>query len=44
MASGWKHDQDHFVCATYCKIKGGCRFHQIHNVIVEKLLLDDIKK
>lgn len=41
---GWEHDKEHFVCATYRKIKGGCSSHQIRNVVVEELLLDGIRK
>ncbi|MEZ4357085.1 MAG: recombinase zinc beta ribbon domain-containing protein [Eubacteriales bacterium] len=26
---GWEHDKEHFVCATYRKVKGGCSSHQI---------------
>lgn len=40
---GWEHDKEHFVCATYRKIKGGCSSHQIRNVVVEEILLDSIK-
>ena len=40
---GWEHDKEHFVCATYRKIKGGCSSHQIRNVVVEELLLDGIR-
>lgn len=39
---GWEHDKEHFVCATYRKVKGGCSSHQIRNVVVEELLLDAI--
>ncbi len=41
---GWEHDKEHFVCATYRKIKGGCSSHQIRNVVVEELLLDGISR
>jgi len=41
---GWEHDKEHFVCATYRKIKGGCSSHQIRNVVVEELLLDGIQR
>ncbi len=41
---GWEHDKEHFVCATYRKIKGGCSSHQIRNVVVEELLLDGIQQ
>lgn len=40
---GWEREKDHFVCATYRKIKGGCTSHQIRNVVVEELLLDSIR-
>jgi len=41
---GWEHDKEYFVCATYRKKKGGCSSHQIRNVVVEQLLLDDIRR
>ena len=41
---GWEHDKEHFVCATYRKVKGGCSSHQIKNVTVERLLLGHIRK
>ncbi|MCD7723953.1 MAG: recombinase family protein [Clostridiales bacterium] len=40
---GWTHEQEHFVCATYRKVKGGCTSHQIKNVVVEDLLIDGIR-
>ena len=40
---GWKYEREHFVCATYRKVKGGCSSHNIKNVAVEKLLLDNIR-
>ena len=43
-ARGWTHEQEHFVCATYRKIKGGCTSHQIHNVQVEKILLRELRR
>ena len=42
-ARGWTHDQEHFVCATYRKIKGECTSHQIHNVQVEEILLRELR-
>ena len=42
-ARGWSHEQEHFVCATYRKIKGGCTSHQIHNVQVEEILLRELR-
>ena len=41
---GWTHDKEYFVCATYRKKKGGCNSHQIRNVVVEELLLDDLRR
>ena len=41
---GWTHEQEHFVCATYRKIKGGCTSHQIHNVQVEEILLRELRR
>ena len=43
-ARGWAHEQEHFVCATYRKIKGGCTSHQIHNVQVEEILLRELRR
>ena len=43
-ARGWTHEQEHFVCATYRKIKGGCTSHQIHNVQVEEILLRKLRE
>lgn len=40
---GWTHEQEHFVCATYRKVKGGCTSHQIRNVVVEDALLSGIR-
>src|SRR5690554_6395816 len=40
----WEHDKEHFVCATYRKVKGGCSSHQIRNVVVEELVLDGIRR
>lgn len=41
---GWPHSKEHFVCATYRKVKGGCSSHQIRNVVVERLLLNHIRR
>ena len=41
---GWEHDKEYCVCATYRKIKGGCSSHQIRNVVVEQLLLQDLQR
>ena len=37
-------DREHFVCSTYRKVKGGCSSHQIRNIVVEELLLDDLQR
>lgn len=41
---GWEHDKEYFVCATYRKKKGGCRSHQIRNVVVEQFLLQYLQQ
>ena len=41
---GWEHSQEYFVCATYRKQKGKCSSHQIRNVVIEQLLLEDIRR
>ena len=41
---GWEHSKEYFVCATYRKQKGTCSSHQIRNVVIEQLLLDDIRR
>ena len=41
---GWEHSKEYFVCATYRKQKGKCTSHQIRNVVIEQLLLDDIRR
>lgn len=41
--NGWTYDKEHFVCATYRKVKGGCSSHQIRNVVVEQLT-EDLRK
>ena len=40
----WEHSKEYFVCATYRKPKGKCSSHQIRNVVIEQLLLDDIRR
>ena len=44
-AKGWTHDKEHLVCATYRK-KGKhlCTSHQIRNVVVEEILLAQLKE
>jgi site-specific DNA recombinase len=41
---GWAHDKEYFVCATYRKKKGMCSSHQIRNIVVEQLLLEDLRR
>ena len=40
---GWTHEQEIFVCAKYRKHKGICTPHQIHNVQVEEILLQELR-
>ncbi len=35
--------EEHFMCATYRKVKDGCTSDQIRNVIVEEALLTGIR-
>jgi len=41
---GWPREKEYFVCATYRKVKGSCTSHQIRNVVVEQLVLEDLRK
>lgn len=44
-ARGWEHDKEHMVCSTYRKRgKNNCVSHQIRNVVVEQLLLQDLQR
>ncbi len=40
----WPLEKEYFVCATYRNVKGGCTSHQIRNVVVEQLVLEDLRK
>jgi len=42
-ARGWSHEQEYFTCASYRKGQGLCSPHQIHNVQVEEILLQQLK-
>ncbi len=44
-SKGWTHDKEHLVCATYRK-KGKelCVSHQIRNVVIEEILLAQLKE
>ena len=42
---GWEHDKEYFVCANYRKkTKAVCTSHQIRNVVIEQLLLEDLRR
>ena len=42
---GWEHDKEYFVCANYRKkTKAACTSHQIRNVVIEQLLLEDLRR
>lgn len=41
--AGWEHEKEYFVCSTYRKKKGQCSSHQIRNIVVERLLLQQIQ-
>ncbi len=42
---GWEHDKEYFVCANYRKkTKAACTSHQIRNVVIERLLLEDLRR
>jgi len=43
-AKGWTHDKEHFVCASYRKIRGACSSHHIRNVDVENITLKKINQ
>jgi site-specific DNA recombinase len=43
-ANGWTHDKEYFVCASYRKVKGKCTSHQIHNVQIEEILLNELHR
>ena len=42
---GWEHDKENLVCANYRKkTKAACSSHQIRNVVIEQLLLEDLRR
>ncbi|MBE6680126.1 MAG: hypothetical protein E7598_06350 [Ruminococcaceae bacterium] len=41
---GWAHDKEYFTCATYRKRKGECTSHQIRNVVIEQIVLEQLRK
>ena len=40
---GWEHSKEYFNCSTYHQDREKCCSHQIRNVVVEKLLLEDLQ-
>jgi len=42
-AQGWTHDKEYFTCATYRKKTGNCSSHQIRNVVIEKIVLEQLQ-
>ena len=40
----WDHSQEYFNCSTYQKDRSMCSSHQIRNVVIEKLLLEDLQR
>lgn len=43
-ARDWTHEQEYFTCASYRKGEGLCSPHQIHNVQVEEILLQQLRQ
>ena len=43
-AQGWTHDKEYFTCATYRKKTGNCTSHQIRNVVIEQIVLQQIQR
>ena len=41
---GWDHSQEYFNCSTYQKDRTKCCSHQIRNIVVEKILLEDLQR
>ena len=42
---GLEHDKENFACANYRKrTKAACSSHQIRNVVIEQLLLEDLRR
>ena len=39
-----KRECDYFVCSSYRKIRHGCTAHSIRNVVIEEILLDEIRR
>lgn len=37
-------EKEYMVCSTYRKVKGGCSSHRICNIVLEQLLLEDIRR
>ena len=43
-AQGWTHDKEYFTCATYRKKTGNCTSHQIRNVVIQQIVLQQIQR
>ena len=43
-AQGWTHDKEYFTCATYRKKTGNCTSHQIRNVVIEQIVLQQLQR
>ena len=42
-ARGWSYKQEHFVCATYRKIKGNCSSHKVFNIELDRFILSRLQ-
>ena len=41
---GWEHSKEYFTCASYRKATGECTSHQIRNVVIEQIVLQQLRK
>lgn len=41
---GWSYEREHYVCATYRKVRGNCSSHRVYNVEIEHFLLSRIQQ
>ncbi|MBR6533056.1 MAG: recombinase family protein, partial [Clostridia bacterium] len=41
---GWDHSQEYFNCSAYQRDRAKCSSHQIRNIVVEKILLEDLQR
>lgn len=42
--TSWERDKDNYVCATYKRKKGECSAHYIRECVLEKLVLENLRK